>query len=78
VAFAISQVKQKNIVGIVGSQYVIIAINSTTWRSIVIIKMNIKQTSTKNIIRSNIYVMLIENLLLGKDFGTWIVDTTIT
>jgi len=42
VAFAISQVMQKKTVSIVGSQYVNNARNLVTWRSIVVIQINIR------------------------------------
>jgi len=60
----------KKTFGIVGSQYVIIARSPVTWRSIVIIKISIKQTLLKNIIRSNVYSMLIKNLIVEKEIGT--------
>jgi len=44
VAFAISQVMQKKIVGIAGSQYVSTTRNLVKLRSIAIIKISIKQT----------------------------------
>jgi len=78
VAFAISQVMQKKTVGIVGNQYVIIARSMITWRSIVAIKISIKQTLLKNTIRSNVYPMLIKNLIVEKETGTWTVDAAIT
>jgi len=62
----------------VGSQYVIIARSLVTWRSIVVIKISIKETLLKNITRSNVYSMLIKNLQVGKEIGTWTVDAAIT
>jgi len=50
--------------------------NLATWRSIVVIKISIKQTFSKNIIKSNLY-MLIKNLIVEKEIGTWIVDVAI-
>jgi len=77
VTFAISQVMHKKTVGIVGSQYVIIAKSLVTWRSIVVIKISINQTLLKNIIKSNVYYMLIKNLIVEKETGTWTMDAAI-
>ena len=70
VTFVKREVTWKKIVGIMENFNVSNTRNLATWKSITVIKITIKKTLLKNIIKSNTYSMLIKNLLREKETGT--------